>query len=213
MTPELIIFDCDGVLVDTEPLTEQLIQESLEDHGLPLNLGDIRHLFTGGTMDSVEAEARTRGAHLPQDWQSGLYEEMFQRLDKGVNLIPGILELIEKAENAKIATAVASNAPYAKMRRSLGPSGLWDRMEPNIFSREDSRPKPDPEMIFRAMAQAGVSKQRTVFIDDSPSGSRAGIAAGVRTFGLALRGQAADLEAVGAEVVHSIAEIEDLLGL
>ncbi len=213
MTPELIIFDCDGVLVDSEPVTNALLVENLNSHGLSVTFDECMELFVGGTMMGVEKEARARGANLPENWLDQIYGEMFVRLRAGVPTIKGVLDLIESADEAGIAKAIASNGPMEKMRCTLPPVDLWDRFKPYIYSREDHAPKPKPDMLLHAMKLSGVSRENTVMIDDSPSGCMAGINAGVRCIGYAAEGQGSRLEEVGAEVHETMASITNALGL
>lgn len=210
---KLVIFDCDGVLVDSEGPVNDLLLDDLNAHGLELLSKDMRRLFVGGTMEGVFRTARDMGAALPDDWVSLFYSKMFTRLSEGVPLIDGVMDLIDAIEAADSAIWVASNGPYQKMRLTLGPHGLWDRFERRIMSREDFTPKPAPDMILHAMEKEGVSAAETVFIDDSPSGCRAGISAGVRTLGFAEQTPARDLAEIGADPVMSMHEIRRRLGL
>ena len=88
-SPKLVIFDCDGVLVDSEGITNRVIQESLANHGLPLELEEIRRLFVGGTMQGVMTLAREMGAALSENWLDDIYSEIFAVLANEVELIPG----------------------------------------------------------------------------------------------------------------------------
>ena len=213
MILRLVIFDCDGVLVDTEPMVNALIAESLTAHGLPTTTDAAVRMFDGGTIHGLADRARHRGAKLPPDWVDAIYVQMFARLDQGVKVIAGVVELIDRIEAAGCAIAVASNGPTEKMRRSLGPSGLWDRFQGRIYSRQDHAPKPAPDMVLCAMAVAGVRADQTVMIDDSATGCRAARAARVRCLGYATEGQGAALAHEGAEVIGSMAQAAGNLGL
>ena len=213
MIPKLAIFDCDGVIVDSEPATNTLLRDDLAARGLPLELTDIHRLFVGGTMDGVGRQAREMGADLPDDWVEMFYERMFARLEEGVPLIPGVTDLFDRLEARGTVIWVASNGPYRKMQTTLGPHGLWDRFAGRIVSREDHPPKPAPDMLIHAMRQSGAATDETVFIDDSSSGCRAGVAAGVRTFGYAAATPVSRLRDAGAEPVMTMAEIADRLGV
>lgn len=208
MIPKLVVFDCDGVLVDSEGVTSDVLVENLNSHGLPITLRDVAELFTGGTMDGVFATAKARGADLPDRWVEDIYRVIYAKLAEGVPLIDGVVDLIDALEAAGVAVWVASNGTYRKMEITLTPSGLADRLAGRILSRQNFAPKPAPDMILHAMAQTGARAAETVMVDDSTAGCRAGVAAGVRTFGFATEGQDARLAAVGAEVVRSMAEIQ-----
>lgn len=211
MIPELVIFDCDGVLVDTEGPVARIIAESLTRHGLKTSEAEIAAFFIGGTMESAAAEARRRGAALPADWVDLINAQIFDRMDQGVPCFDGLVPLLDALDAAGVPQYVASNGPMEKMRRSLGPSGLWDRFAGRILSREQHAPKPDPAMVLYALAQTGARPVRSVMIDDSPTGCRAAIAGGVRCIGFATEGQAAELAALGAETALSMAEVKRLI--
>mgnify|MGYP003646806140 FL=1 len=209
----LVIFDCDGVLVDSEPATLQIIAQSLLRYGLDVDPIDIPRMFMGGTMHDVYLTARSRGAALPDDWVDQTYVDMFAMLRKGVRVIDGILPLLDKLDTAGIAIAIASNGPMNKMAITLPPSGLWDRFAGRIYSAHDHIGKPSPDMLFKACAQAGVDVDAAVMIDDSPAGCKAAQAAKMRCFGFDAHGSGAHLAAVGATPVRSIDQITKALGL
>lgn len=211
MTPELVVFDCDGVLVDTEHVTAEIIAGSFTQYGLPLSPHQVADLFTGGTMNDVEAEGRKRGADLPATWLDEIYGVIYARIAEGVDVFDGVFDLLDALDDAGVPCFIASNGTMQKMRTSLGPSGLWDRFEGRIMSREDYAPKPSPAMIQHAMAKTKATAAGTIMIDDSTAGCSAGIAAGVRTIGFATEGQDADLVAIGAEVANSMAQVQRLI--
>ncbi len=213
MTVKLVIFDCDGVLVDTEPTTNIVIAENLSRYGLEISVKDVDTLFVGGTMAGVMTTARDMGAALPDRWLDEIYSEMFAALLKGVEVFDDVHLFLDQLEAAGIATAIASNGPPKKMAISLTPSGLIDRFAGRIYSGHDYVPKPDPTMIHHAMKIAGVTPAETVFIDDSPTGASAGIAAGVRTFGFDPSGSFAHLARVDVEKVRSMRDIAALIGV
>lgn len=211
MIPELVIFDCDGVLVDTEGPTAQIIADSFNRYGVPMSPQKVDALFTGGTMDGVEAEGRKLGAAFPGNWQSEIYTAIFARFDEGIDVIDGVFDLLDALDDLNIPQFIASNGPMEKMRHSLGPCGLWDRFEGRILSREQYTPKPDPAMILHALARSGADPAKSFMIDDSTSGCRAGIAGGVTTIGFATTGQDARLAAVGATVANSMVDVKRLI--
>lgn len=213
MALKLVIFDCDGVLIDSEPVTERLMSESFARYGLHIPPHEVSTLFTGGTMKGAGEEARRMGAALPDSWVSDMNRAVAAVLIKGVPVIDGLFELLDALDTAGVAQAVASNGPMAKMQASLGASGLWDRFTGRIYSGYDHAPKPAPDMLLHAMQVADACPSETVFIDDSPSGCKAGQAAGVRTFGLNPQGDTRGLAAVGAIPVTSLHEVQTLLGL
>lgn len=215
MTPDLVIFDCDGVLVDTEGPTSEVIAGNLAGYGLPLHPSEVEDLFIGGTMMGVEAEARQRGATPPDAWLPEIYDAIFARLAKGVAVIDGLLPLLDALDASKVPQFVASNGPTQKMRVSLGPSGLWDRFGGDaggrILSREDHAPKPDPAMIRHAIAQTGADAGNTIMIDDSPSGCQAALNAGITCIGFDAYGRGDRLAELGIPLATSMGEVRRLI--
>lgn len=209
---DLLILDCDGVLVDSEPLITQMMSEDLSQRGLRIAPEECHALFVGGTMRSAGGEARRLGADIPDDWATEMDRKIAVRLAEGVALIDGIEALLDWADAQGIATAVASNGPQAKMRVSLGPSGLWDRFAGRIHSgHDDGKPKPDPHMLLKAARLAGVDPAKAAMIDDSPAGVNAALAAGVLPIGLATDGDTARLAQPGVHVIQHLGEVPDLL--
>lgn len=213
MPPKLIIFDCDGVLVDTEPTTDRILSDSLSRHGLPIAAREVHALFAGGTLAGVETEARKRGANLPTDWLDQTYAAVFAALRKGVPVISGVVDLISACDRSGIKRAIASNGPMTKMGISLTPSGLWDLFDGRIYSGHDHAPKPNPDMLQRIMADMGVTPDDTVMIDDMPAGFHAAKAAGVRCFGYVADGDPDRIGDTGAVPVTHMHQIITQLGI
>ena len=213
MPPELVIFDCDGVLVDTEAVTNAVISDFLQQYGLIIPPNEIITLFSGGTMASVGVEATKRGAQLPNGWLDQIYSVVFDTLRQGVEVIEGVIGLIDALVAQDIAVAIASNGPMQKMEITLRPSGLWDRFAGRIYSGHQYGPKPAPDMLFQIMTDAGVSRDNTVMIDDMPSGCRAAQAAGITCFGYVADGDSARLEGTGAVPMMSMHAISQALDL
>ena len=186
MSPKLVIFDCDGVLVDSEPITNRILAEDLTAHGLPIDTQTCIDLFVGGTIQGVFHEAKRRGAALPEDWVPHIYKRMFDTLATEVEPIPGIDRVLESLENAAVPYCVVSNGPMEKMRVTLGRTGLWDRMAGRIFSaHEVGIAKPDPGLFLHAARTLETAPTDCIVIEDSASGARAAAAAGMPCFGYA----------------------------
>jgi len=108
LIPDLVIFDCDGVLVDTEPLTAPIIAASLSHYGLNIDAHEVDKLFTGGTMGGVMAEGRRRGATLPDDWLDEIYAAIFARLSHDVDVFDGVFDLLDALNTRDVPTYIAS---------------------------------------------------------------------------------------------------------
>lgn len=212
-TPGLVIFDCDGVLVDTERTTNEVLANSVTRYGLPITPDEAIKLFAGGTIKSAGEEAERRGANLPDDWVEQTYAEIFAALREGVEVIPGVFPLLDLLDARGIAIAVASNGPVAKMEITLRPSGLWDRFDGRIYSGHDHGPKPAPDMILKILSDAGVEAREAVMIDDMASGCLAARAAGVRCLGYVADGDPSRLDGTDAQRIIDLGEVCDLIGL
>ncbi len=209
---DLVIFDCDGVLVDSEPLSNQVLVDNLGRYGLDLTLEDSVGFFLGGTMAGVRDKARALGADLPDDWINEVYAETYERLRQGVALMPGIRDLLDRLDHHGIPFCVASNGSPDKMAITLGQNGLWDRFQGAMFSAHQlGTAKPDPEMFLLAAQHFGASAP--VVIEDSHNGVTAAMRAGMRCLGFAPEGGGAKLSEIGAEVFTDMADVPRLLGI
>ena len=214
MIPALVIFDCDGVLVDSEIISNQVMMANLARYGLTLDLSDCMRLFVGSTMVGVRTKARELGADLPKDWIDEVYEETYARLKQDVPVVAGIPTLLGKLGEAEIAFCVASNGSEEKMRITLGNNDLWDLFQGRMFSAHTlGTAKPDPTLFEIAARQFGASPQSCVVIEDSTSGVTAAARAGMRCLGYAPHHDGDDLRALGAEVFKDMVDVSALLGL
>ncbi len=176
---DLVIFDCDGVLVDSERLAVRTEAEILSDLGWPLSVADIVERFVGRSAVYMHQEIeRQLGRRV--DWDSEFesrYREVFER---ELVPVPGVIEAL-----AAITTpvCVASSGSHERMRFTLGKTGLFDRFEGRIFSVDDvAHGKPAPDIFLFAAERMGASPDRCAVIEDSVSGVRAGLAAGMAVY-------------------------------
>lgn len=215
MRPAAVLFDCDGVLVDSEPITDRVIAANLGRHGLAIAASDIHALFRGGTMVGVAEEACRLGARLPADWAEAIYAEMFAALAQGTPLIPGITAVLDALDAAAIPYAVGSNGPHRKMQVTLGQHpAVHDRLRGRIFSRHDVvRPKPAPDLYLHAARALGAAPAACAVIEDSATGVRAAVAAGMACFGFAPADDGTRLAAAGARPFRRMDDLPALLGL
>jgi len=214
MRPSLVIFDCDGVLVDSEVVSNQVLLENLSRYGLQLKLADCMGLFVGGTMGDVKAKAQDLGADLPEAWIDEIYSETYARLRQGVALVAGIPTLLQQLDHADIPFCVVSNGSEDKMQITLGHNDLWDMFQGRMFSAHTlGVAKPDPQLFQIAARQFGVSPQTCVVIEDSTSGVTAAARAEMRCLGYAPHHDGGNLRTLGAEVFRDMAEVPGLLAL
>lgn len=213
MTPKAIIFDCDGVVVDSEPAAFDLLAQDLADHGLPLSHDDIARLFIGGTVRNLHDQARAMGANFPDSWPDDFYARLYPILANGVPLVSGILPLLDTLDAKGIPYAIGSNGSQQKMQITLGQHNLINRFKGHLYSGQDmDAPKPAPDLYLHAARALGHPPSACVVIEDSPTGARAARAAGIRCLGYAPLGNTA-LAAEGAELFSNMAEVPGLLGL
>ncbi len=212
--PDLVIFDCDGVLVDSETVSNEVLAANLTGHGLPMTPQGCMDLFVGGTIASVEGKARDLGADLPTGWVDEIYGEIYTVLRAGVDVIAGIPELLDRLDAEAIPYAVGSNGSEEKMQITLGQTGLMPRFGDAIFSAHTlGVAKPDPGLYLAAAARFGVDPSRAVVVEDSATGARAAARAGMHCLGYAPHDDGARLKATGAEVFGSMFAVPGLIGL
>ncbi|WP_027032833.1 HAD family hydrolase [Mesorhizobium loti] len=182
--PKLVIFDCDGILVDTENLANRRLAEWLSAAGYATSFEYCRKNFSGRSMLSVqkEIEAQTEvrlGADFVDRWNAGL-PDLFAH---GVEAIPYVREFIEAVRAAGIPYCVATSARVSKMHITLGQTGLLPLFEHAMFSATMvGRGKPFPDLFLHAAKTMGFSPTDCIVIEDSVAGTQAGIAAGMRVF-------------------------------
>ncbi|MBT8153841.1 HAD family phosphatase [Epibacterium ulvae] len=214
-TPKLVIFDCDGVLVDSEITTNHVLIEDLATHGLNVTMDQCMDLFVGGTMKGVLAKAREMGADLADGWVDQIYAKMYARLEEGVDLVPGIPALLEQLEDAQIPFCVASNGSEAKMKITLDQNGLWEVFHPNAMFSAHSLgvAKPEPGIFLAAASHFDVQARDCVVIEDSETGAMAAARAGMRCLGHVPHGTGARLAQHNAEVFEGMDEVAALLSI
>jgi HAD superfamily hydrolase (TIGR01509 family) len=181
---ELVIFDCDGVLVDSERIAIRVEAEFLAELGWPLTEAEIIERFMGHTSEYMDQAIEFQlGSRLPRDWKDQFarrYREAF-----AAELVPvdGVLEALDQLT---IPACVASSGSHDKLRFTLGHTGLYERFEGRIFSGyEVANNKPAPDLFLHAAARMGAEPARCAVIEDSRPGVEAARAAGMAAFGYA----------------------------
>lgn len=212
MTPfELVIFDCDGVLVDSEPITTRVLADMLHELGLNLSADALYGLFHGRSMaQCLDLVTQMLGEPLPATFVPTLRQRAAAALWAEVTPIPGIREALAAIQ---IPICVASSGEREKVQLTLGKTGMLARFGGNIFSADDvTRPKPAPDIYLLAARQNGVDPRACAVVEDSPAGVRAGVAAGMVVFGFAAHTPAAQLNEAGAHVIfREMAQLPGLL--
>lgn len=215
LKPAAVLFDCDGVVVDSEPATFVLLAEDLAARGLHMTHAEMEQRFLGGTIERCGKIAAEMGADIPADWAAQFYAVLYAKLAQGTALIPDVLAVFDALDAAGIPYAIGSNGTMQKMQVTLGQyPALAARLEGRVFSGLDlGMLKPAPDLYLHAARALGTDPAACVVIEDSPTGARAARAAGMRCMGYAPTGQTAGLVAVGAEPFARMADLPGLLGL
>ncbi len=205
-----MIWDCDGVLVDSERPGTRVLAESLSSAGLPMTAEEAAARFKGGSMQAVVAWAEERlGRALPAGFLEGHRERSFRAFREEVRATEGVVEALDRIA---LPDCVASGGPPEKMRLTLGVAGLLPRFEGRLFSSyEVGSWKPDPGLFLHAARAMGATPGRCAVIEDSVPGVRAAVAAGIPVFGFADLTPAEDLAAAGARPFRRMEELPGLL--
>ncbi len=212
-TCELVIFDCDGVLVDSEPTGVRIDQLVLSDFGLELTEQEIIERFVGRSSSVLVAEIEAHvGRSLTADWEDGyrrMYAEAFERELAPVDGIHAALQRIPHR------SCVASSSEPDSLRRKLELTGLYDRFAGAIFSAtEVENGKPAPDLFLHAASEMGVEASRCVVVEDSVHGVQAGRAAGMEVLAYAGGGLTPAARLAGARTIvfDDMDELPGLLG-
>jgi beta-phosphoglucomutase-like phosphatase (HAD superfamily) len=208
-----IIFDCDGVLVDSERLVCRIEAELLTAWGWPCTPQQHRDEFKGCSFPDMARSIEQRLAgRLPIDWMYVWAMETANLFRAELREVPGVRAVIEGCLEARRPMCVASQSPLPRVRLSLGVCDLSRYFGAHVFSASMvARPKPAPDLFLHAAAQLGVAPERCTVIEDSPSGVRAAVAAGMRVFGYAADENAERLAAAGARTFYDMAELPSLI--
>jgi HAD superfamily hydrolase (TIGR01509 family) len=207
---ELVIFDCDGVLVDSEPIANRVFTEELARLGLGWSYDEVCERFIGLTMDRcLEIVERAAGRALPDDFLDRLQQRTFAAFRDGLRPIPGVVEALDEI---RLPTCVASSGEPEKMRLTLGLTGLLDRFEGRLFSASEvERGKPHPDLFLHAARSIGVDRSRCLVIEDSLPGLQAARAAGMRALAFEGGRPGGPAWREGARVFRRMAELPGLI--
>lgn len=211
--PSLVIFDCDGVLVDTEPAAAAVLRSALVDLGLPCSLEEVDERYRGRSLrDCVRLIEESLGRPVPEDFLPRLNAATFARFDEGIDAIPGVRAVLEGLRAAGVPLCVASSGSLEKMRKTLGLAKLLDLVEPHLFSASMVvHGKPAPDLFLFAAERLGVPPEACAVVEDSLPGITGALAAGMSAFAYA-PGPSAELSATDATVFRSMGDLLGLLG-
>ena len=207
---QAVLFDCDGVLVDSETLTNGVLRDMLEELGWSMTLPESMALFVGKAVRDQRAliEART-GQPFSESWLAAFWQRRNAALERSLLIIPGALEAVAALHDRLGGRiACASGADRGKVELQLRKVGLLRYFEGRIFSgHETPRSKPHPDVYLAAAAALGVDPVRCAVVEDTVTGAAAGLAAGAAVFGYCPGGLSHDsataLRAAGVQHLFS----------
>ena len=188
---QAVLFDCDGVLVDSEPITNGVLRDLLEERGWPLSQEECARIFIGHTVREMRdlIEHHTRQP-FSETWLQSFYERRNQALEARLVIMEGARDAVVAARaHTRDCIACASGADRFKVEMQLRKVGLLPHFEGRIFSgHETPRSKPAPDVYLAAMAHLGVAPDQCLVIEDTAPGATAGLAAGATVWGLCPHG-------------------------
>lgn len=210
----LVIFDCDGVLVDSEPIAARLTAESVSELGWAMSPELAKAEFLGDTFKNIIRRVEERTGHpVPADWPARSQANLFAALEREVTPVAGVKSAIDALVASGATLAVASQGAHEKMQITLRVTGLLPYFEGRIFSAYDvARPKPFPDLFLHVAGSLGFSPAHAVVVEDSTRGVKAALAAGMRVFGYTASVGRDAIVAAGAEPVDDLARLPALLG-
>lgn len=214
--PAAVLFDCDGVLADSEGLVNRVVAAELTARGWRISGAQARETFLGMALPAMVPVIEARiGGPLPPDWAEAMSLGIAAALREAVEPIPGALPALRRVAEAGVPVAVASNSGRAELAAKVERLGLAEVFAGRVLSFEDvARPKPAGDLYRAAAAACGADPADCAVVEDSLLGVRAGLAAGCgRVLGFAGETDAALLRGLGAEPFRDMAALPGLLGL
>lgn len=175
---ELVILDCDGVLIDSEIISAQMLVAELAGLGVQIDLAFVAKHFLGRSYPTVMAEIRSRfGVDLPPAFEEQYRARLLAAFETGLKIMPGVAEMLDQL---RLPVCVATSSSPRRVQHSLALVGLWERLGPVTFTASEvQRGKPAPDLFLHAAARMGVAPASTLVVEDSLTGVRAGLAAGM----------------------------------
>lgn len=203
---EAVLFDCDGVLVDSEPITNGVLRQMLNEAGWLLDQAECERIFIGKAVRDERAriEAET-GRPLTEEWMRAFYARRDERLRAELRAMDGALEAVRAAHRHTAGRiACASGADKAKVVMQIEMAGMRPYFEDRIFSGHDlPRSKPHPDVYLAAAAHVRIEPARCLVIEDTATGVRAGLAAGATVWGYCPAGHGRAFDGLAVERVFS----------
>ncbi len=207
MSYELVIFDCDGVLVDSESISCGAIAEIATELGFPMTTRESINYFVGTSIEyAIDFLKDKTTQPIPADFESRYRKICHERFQTDLQPIPGIENLLTKLDLPK---CVGSNGPRHKIISNLKLTNLIHHFDQeHLFSAYDIKKwKPLPDLYLHAASRMNVAPEKCVVVEDSVAGVKAARAAGMSVYGYAGDGDGENLSAAGAKVIFSMCEL------
>ncbi|MEM8522314.1 HAD family hydrolase [Flavobacterium sp. PL12] len=207
-----IIFDCDGILVDSESIANQVLLSMAEPFGLKISMEEAVKKFNGRRLNSIFEQIEILiNKKLPESFETEFRKRTFEAFKTDLKPIKGVKEFID---SLNINFCVASSGPVEKITLNLTTTGLIEKFENKIFSSYQINSwKPEPETFLHACKQRGFEIEECVVIEDSVAGVIAAVKGGFKVYGLANENNAQDLINEGATVFYSYEELAQILNI
>lgn len=207
-----VLFDCDGVLADSEAIANGIVAEDLTSRGWAMSPGEAERRFLGLSLPLMVPLIEAELGPLPATWATTLAERIAGAMARRVTPIPGAIEAVAAVAAMALGRAVGSNSSRRELAAKLGRLGLAETFAGRVVSHEDvAQGKPAPDIWLRCAALAGAAPASCVVVEDSVTGVRAARAAGMRVLGYAPGGDGRALAAAGAEPFAAMASLPSLL--
>ena len=207
---DLVIFDCDGVLVDSEPISNRVLADLLTEIGLPTTLEQSLGLFLGKSWkDNFLIIQERLGRAPPQELYEIYTNRMYQAFEAELKPIPGIESALDQIS---LKTCVASSGPHMKIRKTLGVTGLLPRFENHIFSADDvENGKPAPDLFLYACEKMGSKSSSSVVVEDALPGVKSAVSAGMTVLAYTPSGDVNDLKKPGVATFEDMLQLPNIL--
>ncbi|WP_217196609.1 HAD family hydrolase [Streptomyces buecherae] len=212
MRYDLVIFDNDGVLVDSEPISNRLLAAYLTELGHPTTYDEAIRDYMGSAMHRIHDLVLERyGRQLPSEFDATFHERVFAAFGAELEAVVGAAEVVEELRAEGVPYCLASSGSHERIRVALKKTELYELFgEERIFSSQDvGRGKPAPDLFLHAASVMGVAPERCAVVEDSPLGVQAARAAGMDVYGFTAMTPAAKL----ADATERFASMRELLHL
>jgi HAD superfamily hydrolase (TIGR01509 family) len=216
--PDLVIFDCDGVIIDSEGVASRVTAERLTELGWEMDAAEAERRFLGMSLTDMEPIINARVGLLPPGFAADLAQRLADRLATEAITIPGAQDVLEAVSALGLPWRIASNSGHAELAAKFARTGLADLVAGRVHSAEDviargGSGKPAPDLFLDTAATEGVAPERCIVVEDSALGVRGAVAAGMDVLGFDRHGNGTALREAGASrILHALPDLLPLLG-